>query len=70
MSSNKFKYTIFPENIYLVTVEDWDLNPYTFEISGEEIANALRREKLLDKAWTEIYNIENDGGSSGTEEHN
>lgn len=56
MSSNKFKYTIFPENIYLVTVEDWDLNPYTFEISGEEIGAALRREKLLDRAWNQIYN--------------
>ena len=54
--SSKFRYTIFPENIYLVTVEDWDLNPYTFEISGEDIAAALRREKLLDRAWNQIYN--------------
>lgn len=54
--SSKFKYTIFPENVYLVTVEDWDLNPYTFEISGEEIANALRRDKLLDRAFETMYN--------------
>ena len=68
--SSKFKYTIFPENTYLVTVDDYDGNPYTFEVSGELIAAEFRREALLTRQWDEMYNIENDGGSSGTEEHN
>ena len=56
MSMSKFKYTIFPNNIYLVTVDDYDGNPYTFEVSGEEIAACLRREALLTKQWENVYN--------------
>ena len=56
MSMSKFKYTIFPNNIYLVTVDDYDGNPYTFEVSGEEIAAYLRREALLTKQWENVYN--------------
>lgn len=53
---SKFRYVIFEDGIYRVTVEDYDLNPYTFEVTGKEIAEHFRREKLLDKQWNEIYN--------------
>jgi hypothetical protein len=53
----KFKYLIFPEQTYQVTVDDWDLKPYTFEVTGEDIMTALRRDALLQRAiredWTE-----------------
>lgn len=52
---------IFPDNIYRITVDDYDGNPYTFEISGEAIGMHLRREALLDKQWNEIYNEEKNG---------
>lgn len=53
---NKMKYIIFPDGRYQVTVDDWDGNPYTFEVTGEEIAQEFRREKLLDRAWDTAYN--------------
>lgn len=56
VSENKFRYVIFPDGIYKVTVDDYNLEPYTFEVTGEDIAMAFRREKLLDKQWNEIYN--------------
>ena len=56
MSTNKFRYIIFPENIYKITVDDYDGNPYTFEVSGEDIALHFRREKLLDRQFDELYN--------------
>jgi hypothetical protein len=55
MSNNKMKYVIFPDGTYRVTVDDWDGNPYTFEVTGEEIAANFRREKLLDKAFEGMY---------------
>lgn len=51
---SKFRYVIFPEGIYKVTVDDYDLNPYTFEVTGEEIAAVLRRDALLTKQWLEM----------------
>jgi hypothetical protein len=56
MSNNKMKYVIFPEGAYQVTVDDWEGKPYTFEVTGEEIAASFRREKLLDRAFENIYN--------------
>lgn len=53
---SKFKYVIFAENIYQVTVDDWDGKPYTFEVTGQEIADSFRREKLLDRAFDQMYN--------------
>lgn len=53
---SKFKYVILPEHTYKVTVDDYRGNPYTFEVTGEDIALAFRREKLLDKQWDDIYN--------------
>ena len=53
---SKFRYVIFPDNIYKITVDDYDGKPYTFEVSGEAIAMHLRREALLDKEWNEPYN--------------
>lgn len=50
---SKFKYIIFPDKTYQVTVEDYDLNPYTFEVTGEHIAEVLRREALLDRQLAE-----------------
>ena len=54
--ANTFKYIIFPEYTYKITVDDYDGNPYTFEVSGEEIAAHFRREKLLDRQMEELYN--------------
>lgn len=50
----KFRYVIFNDGIYQITVDDYDGNPYTFEVSGEEIGQAFRRERLLDKIMSEI----------------
>jgi len=50
---SKFRYWIVPENIYQITVDDYDGNPYTFEISGEKISAILRREALLDRILEE-----------------
>lgn len=50
----KFRYIIFPDNIYQITVEDYDLNPYTFEVTGEEIAAVLRRQALLDRQFEQL----------------
>ena len=66
--SSKFKYVIFPENAYQVTVDDYDGEPYTFEISGEEIADHFRREMLLDRQWNLLYNNEQEE-TDGSEEH-
>ena len=52
--NSKFKYWIVPENMYQITVKDYDGNPYTFEVSGEQIAAEFRREALLVKQWNEI----------------
>jgi hypothetical protein len=56
MSNNKMKYVIFPDGNYLVTVEDYDGKPYTFEVSGAAIAAHLRTEALLTREWDEQYN--------------
>ena len=56
MSNHKMKYVIYPEHPYLITVEDYDGKPYTFEISGAAIAAHLRTEALLTKEWGEEYN--------------
>lgn len=56
MKSSKFKYIIFSDNIYQVTVDDWDGKPYTFEVTGQEISDSFRREKLLDRAFDQLYN--------------
>lgn len=50
---SKFNFLIFSDRAYQVTVDDWDGKPYTFEVSGQEIEDALRRDALLDKAWKE-----------------
>ena len=52
--TSKFRYWIVPENIYQITVDDYDGNPYTFEISGSEIRAELRREALLKKQLSQI----------------
>lgn len=51
---SKFKFSIFPDRLYQITVDDWNGEPYTFEVSGEEIQNTLRREALLEKAFDAI----------------
>lgn len=51
---NKFRYVLFPDNIYKVVVDDYDGNPYMFEISGREIISHIRREALLEKQFSEI----------------
>ena len=53
---SKFRYVIFPDGVYQVTVLDYNLEPHTFEVTGEEIAESFRREKLLDKHWDQLYN--------------
>ena len=56
MSKSKMRYIIFEDGIYKITVDDYDGNPYTFEVTGEEIAASFRREKLLDRQMEELYN--------------
>ena len=56
MSKSKMRYIIFEDGIYKITVDDYDGNPYTFEVTGEEIAAHFRREKLLDRQMEELYN--------------
>lgn len=51
---SKFKFPIFPDRVYQVTVDDWDGKPYTFEVSGKEIGDALRREALLERAFEDM----------------
>lgn len=46
---NKFKYVLMPEGTYLVTFDDYDGNPFTVEIRGEDIVSQLRRSYALDK---------------------
>lgn len=53
---SKFRYIIFNDNIYQITIDDYDGNPYTFEVFGEEIAAHFRREKLLDRQMEDLYN--------------
>lgn len=52
---SKFKFPIFPDRVYQVTVDDWDGNPYTFEVSGKEIQDTLRRDALLERAFKSLY---------------
>ena len=56
MTTSKFKYIVFSDNVYQVTVDDWDGKPYTFEVTGQEISDSFRREKLLDRAFDQLYN--------------
>jgi hypothetical protein len=60
VESQKFKFTIFPERMYSLTVDDYDGNPYTFEVSGEAIAAEFRREALLTRQFDELYNDSNE----------
>lgn len=43
----KFKYLLFPENLYTVTLEQ-GANPLTIEISGKEIIEILNSQIVLD----------------------
>lgn len=44
---SKFRYLIFPENIYTIHLEE-GANPITIEISGKELVNKLKKQMLLD----------------------
>jgi|AntAceMinimDraft_11_1070367.scaffolds.fasta_scaffold00804_36 hypothetical protein len=48
--NNNFRYLLSPDNIYKVTIEDYDGLPFTIEVSGQEILDQIRRTYLLDKA--------------------
>ncbi len=52
--SNKFKYILFPDQIYLVEFIDFDGNPFTTEILGSEIIGQIRRSYVLDKILEEL----------------
>ena len=45
----KFKHILFSDQPYLITFDDYDGNPFTVEVPGEEIVQALRRSYALDK---------------------
>jgi hypothetical protein len=49
MRMNKFKYTIFPDRTYLMTFDDFDGNPFTVDVPGEEIIGLLRTGYALGK---------------------
>jgi beta-xylosidase len=38
---SKFKYLLFPEHKYIVTLKDFDGNQFTIEITGEDILEIL-----------------------------
>jgi hypothetical protein len=44
---SKFRYIIFPDNIYKIDLEEGS-NPVTIEISGKELINKLRKQMMLD----------------------
>lgn len=46
--SNKFRYLLFPDQIYLVEFTDYDGKIFQVEIPGNEIVAKLRREYALD----------------------
>lgn len=52
--SNKFKYILFPDEIYLVEFIDFDGNPFTTEILGSDIIEQIRRRHALDKILEEL----------------
>ena len=66
--SSKFKYVIFPEHVYQITIDDYDGNPYTFEVTGRRMAEEFRREVLLDRQWNELYNNTQEE-TDGSKEH-
>lgn len=45
----EFKYILFADRGYLITFNDYDGNPFTVEVPGEEIVQALRRSYALDR---------------------
>lgn len=51
---DKFKYPIFPDRKYSVTLDDWAGEPYTFDVVGEDIIAALRRDALLQRAFEDL----------------
>ena len=53
---SKFKYVLFPDKPYMITFEDFDGNPFTVEVPGEEIVAALRREYALERAMKYLDN--------------
>lgn len=53
---NKFKYILMPEGNYLVTFDDYDGNPFTVEIKGQDIVDQLRRSYALDKFIDDLDN--------------
>ena len=58
---DKFKYPIFPDRKYSVTVDDWEGKPYTFDVAGEDIIGALRRDALLQRALESLTFEEENG---------
>ena len=65
---SKFRYLLFPDNIYKIVVQDYDGNPYSTEMSGRDIIAHLRKYILLDKqlaemeSWAKPIDIVEDDG--------
>lgn len=53
---SKFKYILFPDKPYMITFEDFNGDPFTVEVPGEEIVAALRREYALERAMKYLDN--------------
>ena len=51
---SKFQYQIFSDRVYTITVDDWDGEPYSFNVTGAEIEDAMRRDALLERAFESI----------------
>ena len=51
---SKFKYILFPDGTYSVTFEDFNGEPFTADVKGQEMIDALRKSYALDKFLEEL----------------
>jgi hypothetical protein len=48
VKDSKFRYLIFPDNIYTIELDSNGANPVKLEMSGEELINKIKKQMLLD----------------------
>ena len=55
---SKFRYILFPDNVYRLTFQDYSGNDFTVEVLGEDILNQIRRNYALDNFLESLDNPE------------
>jgi hypothetical protein len=58
---SKFKYPIFPDRIYTVTLMGSDGRPIPVDVSGEDIIGQLRISYALEKSIGDLDKEKNEG---------